>query len=43
MHDIEKALTACLDDLEAINDSGQYGRTIDLILTALDTLKESTK
>ena len=43
MSDIEKALTACLNDLEAINDGGQYGRTIDLVLTALDQLKEITK
>ena len=43
MHEIEKALTACLNDLEAINDSGQYGRTIDLVLTALNQLKENQK
>jgi hypothetical protein len=39
MTDIEKALVASLNDLQAINDSGQYGRTIDLILSALYELK----
>jgi hypothetical protein len=40
MNAIEKALTASLNDLEAINEGGQYGRTIDLILSALEQLKE---
>jgi hypothetical protein len=41
MNEIENALMACLNDLVAINDDGQYGRTIDLILAALDQLKEN--
>lgn len=41
MKDIEDALVASLNDLEAINDGGQYGRTIDLILTALYKMKEN--
>jgi hypothetical protein len=39
MKDIEIALIASLNDLNAINDDGQYGRTIDLLLTALEQLK----
>ena len=42
MKDIEIALTASLNDLNAINEDGQYGRTIDLLLTALEQLKEIT-
>ena len=41
MDTVAKALGACLNDLESINDDGQYGRTIDLILDALNQLKEA--
>ena len=43
MSDIKKALIACLNDLEAINEGGQYGRTVDLVLSALSEIEDQER
>jgi hypothetical protein len=39
MEKIKQALEAALNDLQVVNEGGSHGRTIDLILEALDQLQ----
>jgi hypothetical protein len=40
MKEIIDALEGALNDLMAIDEQGSHGRTIDLIITALDKIKQ---
>ena len=39
MKEIQEALQSALNDLMAIDEAGSHGRTIDLLIAALDKIK----